>query len=138
MGSSTAAVRFPKRVLAPGSPLGFNGVMETPASTAPRVHPATWLGWGLMVTASAGGLGTFGMFALAFFRPHAFGHRDGQGAAVLAVMVMAVALGVGVVAYTGVCVVGARLRARVDARAWNAALAVPWLALVCGVVASLL
>ncbi len=126
--------------LASRIPVGFNGVMQSPAPapTAPGVHPATWLGWGALVAASACGLGTFGMFALAFFRPHAFGHRDGQGAAVLAVLVMAVALAVGVLSYAAVCVVGARLRGRVDARVGAAALVVPWLALVCGVVASLL
>jgi hypothetical protein len=75
-----------------------------------------WVAWGLTAALSAAGAGAFGLMAFAFLQPHAFGGRDGQGAAGLAALVLLVGgavMGVGLVA---MLLVSGRLHAKAGVR----------------------
>lgn len=64
--------------------------------------------------------------AAVFMRPHAFGARDGQGAAGLAALILLVGAVASVVSVVVLALVTAKLKKRFDvAWAWPAALGVP-------------
>lgn len=69
-----------------------------------------WLGWGLATVTATGASGSLGLFVGAFSRPHAFGGRDGQGAAGLAALLLLVSLGAAVFAELAVLLTARRLR----------------------------
>jgi hypothetical protein len=84
-----------------------------------------WLGFGLALTATCASLFVlFGMGAV-FMKPHAFGARDGQGAAGLAALILLVGAGASPVSSVVLAIVAAKLRKRFDVRwawpgrAWN-------------------
>jgi hypothetical protein len=93
------------------------------------------VGWALALVASVVSLFFLALFASAFMAPHAFGGRDGQGAAGLAALIMLVAAGGGLVSTIALLVVASKLSGRFGARwAWWAGLGLPVVAAVLGAV----
>ncbi|MDX2009951.1 MAG: hypothetical protein SFW67_07175 [Myxococcaceae bacterium] len=95
--------------------------------TAPAKAPLwLWLAWAGSVLVTSGSLGTLTLFGALVSSPRAFSNRDGQGAAMLAVMILVVALGVALVGAATLFFSTRRLRQR-HAVSWvtRVALAVP-------------
>lgn len=103
-----------------------------------KVSPWLWAGFGVGLVMTLGGAFPLGLLVGIFFKPHAFGGRDGQGAAAVAAAMLlasAVATGIGLV----VLAVTA-LRLRSSGKTWPARVALisPAVALILGVALSLL
>ena len=85
-----------------------------------------WLGSGLALAATCASLFVTGFMAAVFMKPHAFGGRDGQGAAGLAALILLVGAAASLVSGVALVVVTAKLRKRFDAPwAWPVALGAP-------------
>jgi hypothetical protein len=81
--------------------------------TAPeKAPPWLWLVWAVSVLATSGALGTLTLFGALVSSPRAFSNRDGQGAAMLAVMILVAALGVALVGAASLFFATRRLRQR--------------------------
>lgn len=91
----------------------------------PRASSLLLGGWLLGLLAAIGGAGTFGLFLGAFSKPHAFGGRDGQGAAGIAALLLLVGLGVAVIGLVIATALGLRLRASGKPWAPKLSLALP-------------
>ena len=106
--------------------------------TAPQRASVGWVvGWGLALVTAVVSLFFAALFVAAFMAPHAFGNRDGQGAAGLAALLLLVSGGVGLVATAALLVLSSRLRSRFGARwAWWVGLSAPPVAAVLGALLS--
>lgn len=92
-----------------------------------------WIGWGVALVAAAVASFVGAAFLAAALHPHAFGGRDGEGAAGLVVLILLITGGIAVVAEIAAVLVGLRLRARL-AKGWPlwVSLGVPGSALALG------
>jgi len=96
-----------------------------------------WLGWGLSQAVATGAVATCTTFAALFLVPHAFGVRDGQGAAGLAALVLLASGAVALVAGILGLVLAYRLRGRGARWVPRAAWGLLALGVVLGLVPSL-
>jgi len=111
---------------------------EGHASASQRRLPLPLLaGWIATIAVAIGSTGTFALMFGMFNRPHAFGARDGQGAAAIAALLMLVAGGIALPSVIVAAVLGGKLRARGLGWATKVALVLPLLAGVAGLVVSL-
>ncbi len=105
---------------------------DAPSNLA-RPSTGLWLAWGVATATAALASVFFGSFLAAFLRPHAFGGRDGQGAAGLAAVLLFVSLALAVVAEVVALLLARRLGQRGRAWAFPAALAAAGTGSVVGV-----
>ena len=75
-----------------------------------------WVVWSVGLLTTTGSLMTSALFAGAFLKPHAFGGRDGQGAAGLAALLLLAGAGVGLI--SAIVLVFATTRVRRRRAAW--------------------
>lgn len=76
-----------------------------------------WVVWSIGLISTTAGLVVTTFFAAVFMKPHAFGARDGQGAAGLAALILLVGAAVAVVSLVVLLVATTRVRRR-GARSW--------------------
>lgn len=112
--------------------------MKAPVDTHPMseaVRPSVWrwVAWAVPLLTCSGSLFLTALFTVAFSKPHAFGGRDGQGAAGLAALMWFGAGGVALISGVVLLVLTSKLRGRFGvAWVWRVALGVPALGALLG------
>ncbi len=98
-----------------------------------------WLGAGLALAATCASLFVTSFMAAVFMKPHAFGARDGQGAAGLAALILLVGAAASLVSGVGLVVVTMKLRKRFHVPwAWPVALGAPAVVVALAITLALL
>lgn len=97
------------------------------------------MGSGLALAATCASLFVTGFIATVFMKPHAFGSRDGQGAAGLAALILLAGAAASLVSGVGLLVVTAKLRKRFGIGwAWPVALGAPVVVVALAITLALL
>lgn len=97
------------------------------------------MGSGLALAATCASLFVTSFITTVFMKPHAFGNRDGQGAAGLAALILLVGAAASLVSGVGLLVVTAKLRKRFAVPwAWPVALGAPAVVVALAITLALL